>query len=69
MAVHKVIEILAQSPTSWEDAAKVALAEAAKTVRDIKSIYIKDMQAVVENDTIVQYRVNAKISFEVGGSA
>ena len=68
MAVHKVIEVLAQSPKSWDDAAKVALAEAAKTVRNIKSIYIKDMQAVVENDKIVQYRVNAKISFEVGSS-
>ena len=69
MAVHKVIEILAQSPTSWEDAAKAALAEAAKSVRGIKSIYIKDMQAIVEDDEIVQYRVNAKISFEVGGSS
>lgn len=67
MAVHKVIEILAQSPTSWEDAARIALAEAAKTVRNIKSLYIKEMQAVVENDTIVQYRVDAKITFEVGG--
>lgn len=69
MAVLKVIEILAQSATSWEDATKVALAEAAKTVRGIKSIYIKDMQAIVENDQIVQYRVNAKISFKVGESA
>ena len=69
MAVHKVIEILAQSSTSWEDAAQVAVAEAARTVRDIKSIYIKEMQAIVENDRIVQYRVNAKISFEVGGSS
>jgi dodecin len=66
MAVVKVIEILAQSDKSWEDAAKVALAEAAKSVRGIKSIYIKDMQAIVDNDKIVEYRVNAKISFTVG---
>ena len=59
----KVIEVLAQSETSWDDAAKVALAEASKTVRGIKSIYVKDMQAVVENDRIVQYRITAKISF------
>lgn len=66
MAILKVIEILAQSATSWEDATKVALAEAAKTVRGIKSIYIKDMQVIVEDDQIVQYRINAKISFQVG---
>jgi dodecin len=41
----------------------VALEEAAKTVRNIQSIYVKEMQAVVENDRIVQYRINAKISF------
>jgi flavin-binding protein dodecin len=59
----KVIEVLAQSETSWEDAAKVALAEASKSVRGIQSIYVKEMQAVVEGDTITQYRINAKISF------
>jgi dodecin len=59
----KVIEVLAQSETGWEDAAKVALAEASRTLRGIQSIYIKDMQAIVEDNRIVQYRINAKISF------
>ena len=59
----KVIEVLAQSDKSWDDAARVALAEASKSVRGIKSIYVQDMQAIVENDRIVQYRLNAKISF------
>lgn len=59
----KVIEVLAQSETSWDDAAKVALQEASKTLKGITSIYVKDMQAVVENDSIVQYRITAKISF------
>jgi len=63
----KVIEVLAQSETSWDDAAKVALAEASKTLRNIQSIYVKDMQAIVENDRIVQYRINAKISFLLDG--
>lgn len=66
MAVAKVIEILAQSEKGWEDAANLALQEAAKTVNNIKTIYIKDLQAVVENNKITQYRVNAKISFLVG---
>jgi dodecin len=59
----KVIEVLAQSDTSWEDAAQVALAEASKTLRGIQSIYVKEMQAIVEDNRIVQYRINAKISF------
>jgi flavin-binding protein dodecin len=65
MAVVKVIEILAESEKSWEDATKEALKAAAKSVKNIKTIYIKDMQAVVENDEIVRYRVDAKISFLV----
>jgi len=65
MPVVKVIEILAESSQGWEAAAQVALDEAAKSVRNIKSIYIKEFQAIVENDQIVSYRVNAKISFLV----
>ena len=67
MAILKVIETLAQSEKSWEDAAQLAVQEAAKTVRNIKSIYIQEMEATVENDRITHYRVNAKISFEVEG--
>jgi dodecin len=59
----KVIEVLAQSESSWEDATRVAVEEAAKTIRGIQSVYVKDMQATVEGGRIVQYRVNAKISF------
>lgn len=68
MSIVKVIEVLAQSDKGWEDATKVALQEASKTVRNIKNIYIKDMQVIVENNEIVQYRVNAKISFKVSDS-
>ena len=68
MAVVKVIELLSQSDKSWEDATRAALQQAAKTVRNIKSVYVKDMQAIVENDRIVQYRVNAKISFTLDDS-
>ena len=65
MAVVKVIEILAESDKSWEDATKVAVAEAAKTVRNIQSVYVKNFQAIVEDNKVVRYRVNAKISFIV----
>jgi flavin-binding protein dodecin len=63
MSIVKVIEVLAESNESWEDATRQALQEASKTVHNIKSIYIKEMQAIVENNKIATYRVNAKISF------
>ena len=68
MAVIKVIEILAESDKGWEDATNEALKAASKSVKNIKTIYIQDFQAVVENDQISKYRVNAKISFLVDWS-
>jgi len=59
----KVIEVLAESNKSWEDAAQVAVTNATKTVRNVKSIYIKNLEASVDNGKITSYRVNAKISF------
>ena len=65
MSVAKVIEILAQSDKSWEDATQNAVTAAARSVRNIKTVYVEDMQAIVEDDKIVGYRVNTKISFVV----
>lgn len=63
MAIVKVIEVLAQSNKGWEDAANTALQEAARTVRNIKSLYVDDFQAIVENNRVVEYRLRAKVSF------
>jgi flavin-binding protein dodecin len=63
--IVKVIEVLAQSEKSWEDAAKTAVEEASKTLRQVRSIYIKNFEAAVENGKITEYRINAKISFAV----
>lgn len=68
MTMLKVIEVLAQSDKSWEDAAANAVKQAAETVREIKSIYVKEMEASVEDGKIVQYRINAKITFLLGES-
>ncbi len=65
MAVVKVIEIMAESDQSWEDATNKAFMEASKTIRGIQSIYIKEFEAKVEGNRIVAYRVDAKISFIV----
>lgn len=59
----KVIEVIAQSNKGFDDAARRAVAEAAKTIHGIKSIWIHSFKGVVENGKIVEYRANAKISF------
>ncbi|MBX3216641.1 MAG: dodecin domain-containing protein [Labilithrix sp.] len=59
----KVIEVFAQSPHSWEDATRRAIAEATQTLRGIRSISIEDMYAVVDEDHVVSFRINAKIAF------
>ncbi len=61
--VVKIIEVLAESPKSWEDAANEALKKASKTIKNIRSIYVKEFEAKVERNKITQYRINAKISF------
>jgi dodecin len=61
--VLKVIEVLAESPKSWEDATGEALKKASKTLKNIRSIYIENFEAKVDRNKIVAYRVNAKISF------
>ena len=65
MAVLKVIEVLASSEESWEDAAKNALNQASRSVDHIRSVYINEQSATVEDGKIVSYRVNVKITFEV----
>ncbi|UAB85617.1 dodecin domain-containing protein [Zunongwangia sp. SCSIO 43204] len=64
MSIVKVIEVLATSETSFDDAVKNALQEASKSVKNIQSIYVKEMNANVSNNEIVSYAVNTKISFE-----
>jgi len=63
--VVKVIEVLAQSKKSWEDAADIAIKEASKSINDIKSINIVNTSAKVEKNKIVKYRITAQISFVV----
>ncbi len=61
--VLKIIEILAESPKSWEDAAAQAVVKANESIRGIKSVYIKEFEAQVDNNKIVNYRINAKVAF------
>ncbi|MEM9000662.1 MAG: dodecin family protein [Bacteroidota bacterium] len=65
MAVLKVIEVLANSDKSWEEATENAVAQAAKSVKNIRSVYINEQSAIVTDGKVSEYRVNVKITFEV----
>ncbi len=67
MAIVKVIEVMGASNKSWEDAAQNIVSEAGKTLKNIRSINIENLSARVENNRIVEYRVNGKVSFELQG--
>ena len=65
MAVLKVIEILANSEKSWEDATRKAVKHASKSLKNIRSVYVQDQSASVKNNEVTDFRVNLKITFEV----
>ncbi len=65
MGILKVVEILASSKTSWEDAAQKAVKEVGKTVRDIRSVNVRNQSCVVAKGKITEYRLNCKITFAV----
>ncbi|MCE2613016.1 dodecin family protein [Flavobacteriaceae bacterium D16] len=65
MAVLKVVEILGNSTVSFEDALKNVVTEASKTIRDIRSVYVQEMQVTVTENQITEYRINAKVCFGI----
>lgn len=67
-SVAKVIELIAESDKSWDDAAKNAINEASKTVKNIKSIWMDNMSAEVRDNKIVSYRANVKVTFVLEGN-
>jgi flavin-binding protein dodecin len=65
MGVLKVIEIMGDSDQSWEHAAGEAVSEASKSVKNIRSVWIKEQSATVEGGKIKRYRTTCKITFAV----
>jgi len=66
MSILKVIEIMADSDDSWEDAARKAVKQASKSVNNIKSVWIKDQSCSVDDKgKIKSFRVATKITFEI----
>ena len=65
MSVAKVSEISSTSTTSFEDAIQQGLARASKTIRNIKSMWIKEQQVRVTGGKISEYQVNMLVTFEL----
>ncbi|WP_456378651.1 dodecin family protein [Lutibacter sp.] len=65
MAVMKVIEVMASSNNSWEEATRNAVKHASKSVKHIKSAFVQSQSVVVNDGDVEEFRVNVKITFEV----
>ena len=66
MSVARITEMKASSPKSFDDALRVGLARAAKTLENVKSAWIADQEVLVdEQGNITEYRVLMKVTFIV----
>lgn len=65
MPIVKVIEVIASSSKGVDDAIQTAVSEASKTVRNIDSVYVKDIKAHVKDGKVTTYGVVCKISFRI----
>lgn len=65
MTVKKVVELIAGSPNSWEEAVENCVKEAAKTTKGIRRAYVKNLMCIVSEDKIVEYRAEVRISVSV----
>ncbi len=64
-SVYKIIEVVGFSETSWEDAAKVAVATVDSSVRDMRVAEVVQMDMRLEDNRIVGYRTKLKVSFKL----
>jgi hypothetical protein len=66
-SVYKVIELIGTSSKSWEDAAKVAVERAAKSLRDLRVAEVVQQDLVIENGKVEAYRTKLNVSFKYEG--
>jgi len=64
----KVVELLGESTTSWEDAVQEAISAACKTIRNITGVEVLNMTASIENGEIAKYKANVNVAFSVDGT-
>ena len=67
MSLVNIVELIGSSDKNWEDAAQVAITEAAKTIHGIRGVEVTDLTARIDSKTrkIVEYRACVKLSFGV----
>lgn len=63
MFVARVTEIVAASPTSFDDAVKVGVARASKTLDNVKGAWVQDQEVIVDDGSVKEYRVHLKVTF------
>ncbi len=68
-STYKVIEVVGSSSVSWEQAAKNAIEEVSKSIRNIRVAEIVQMDLKVEDGGIVAFRTRINISFKYGKDA
>ncbi len=63
MSVYKVIELVGTSPVSWEEAAKTAVDQASKTLKDLRIAEVVTQDMKIEEGKVVAYRTKVRLSF------
>jgi dodecin len=67
MSVARVVEISSTSPKSFDDAVAQGIERANQTLRNVRSAWVKEQKALVENGKVVTYKVNLKVTFVLDG--
>jgi len=63
MSIAKVTEVISSSNKGFDDAVEQGVKRASKTLKNVKSVWIKEQKAMVDGDKITEYRVTMKVSF------
>ena len=63
MTIARVTEVISSSPTSFDDAVRMGVERAARTLQNIKGAWVQDQKVTVDNGKITEYRVTLKITF------
>ncbi len=66
-SIVKVVEVIGESDKSFDEAVKNAVRESAKTIKNMKSVWVDNMSGVVESGEVTTFRANVKVSFVIEG--
>jgi flavin-binding protein dodecin len=69
MSVYKIIRIIGSSPNSWEEAAKNAVEQAGKHLRDLRIAEVEQLDMRLEDNKVVEYRARVHVSFRYEGGS